>query len=805
MSALERTEPPRQAAQAVNLADTRGLLHWVVLAYSAFVVYGSLVPFDFTAVPWDQALARFRAIPMLTIGVTSRADWVANVLLFIPLAFLWMAVFTPARHVPGPPPRAPILGLMVLLACFVLSLGIEFTQIFFPPRTVSRNDILAETLGAIIGIAAWWLAGGKVIAWLENWRRTHGGTGVAAKLLWSYLLILLGYNVLPLDLTVSPIELFHKWREGKLQLIPFMGMASDPARVVYDLVLDVLIWTPVTLLWIKARRKPPMTAWRDTVLLAALLEFMQLFVYSRYTNTTDIFAAALGGAIGVGLASRLPSLAGQATRPGKGGLSGRGGLLLALAWTLLILVVFWYPYNFNWDRAVLDSHLEQLSQVPFTAFYFGTEYRAATEFLHKFGFFVPLGVFVALGRRREQNWRLRSWYGPLALLLSVVTALLAESGKLFLPDKTLDSANLFLEISGGIGGYWVTRNLLTQAAKPAVAVGSGARVTVTESAPIALPLARKGVGVVSHAIILIPLLALGFWSLGRLPGVPYNVVELFAEGPAWWTGLLLALFVYWWAVPPVRLARAAADTPALLWRAPLFVLGHGVLGYCLLRLAVPEESLGDIVGAPVLAWSWEFESLFRFVALNGVLVILLMLAAHAVSAVASRQGGKWLPLVLLPWLLVGYWVVVPGAATDNIVELLAPRMWAHVFVAVFLLALFFSAGILAARPTAEWVWLLPLTLVASFAVTVVCLRLGLNWHLDKYGQRFSALQFLLSPDRDHYLGGAELWVRLGIAYLLALVSLLVLQWPHYRARFEARRLHRRHRIRRARDSAKAAR
>ena len=40
--------------------------------------------------PWDEAVARFGAIPFLKLGIGSRADWMANLLLFIPLTFLWM-------------------------------------------------------------------------------------------------------------------------------------------------------------------------------------------------------------------------------------------------------------------------------------------------------------------------------------------------------------------------------------------------------------------------------------------------------------------------------------------------------------------------------------------------------------------------------------------------------------------------------------------------------------------------------------------------------------------------------------------
>lgn len=58
--------------------------------YTVLAIYGSLVPLEFRPVPLDEAVERFRNVPYLTLGLQSRADFVANILLFIPLAFLAM-------------------------------------------------------------------------------------------------------------------------------------------------------------------------------------------------------------------------------------------------------------------------------------------------------------------------------------------------------------------------------------------------------------------------------------------------------------------------------------------------------------------------------------------------------------------------------------------------------------------------------------------------------------------------------------------------------------------------------------------
>ena len=75
-------------------------LGWATLAYAVFVVYGSLVPLDFHYRPLAAAWDAFLQTPYLHLDVGSRADWVANILLYIPLGFFatgWLAAVSRSR------------------------------------------------------------------------------------------------------------------------------------------------------------------------------------------------------------------------------------------------------------------------------------------------------------------------------------------------------------------------------------------------------------------------------------------------------------------------------------------------------------------------------------------------------------------------------------------------------------------------------------------------------------------------------------------------------------------------------------
>ena len=62
----------------------------------------------------------------------------------------------------------------------------------------------------------------------------------------------------------------------------------------------------------------------------------------------------------------------------------------------------------------------------------------------------------------------------------------------------------------------------------------------------------------------------------------------------------------------------------------------------------------------------------------------------------------------------------------------------------------------------------------------LCFWWGAEHTILKYGKVFSAFQFLLSTDRDHYVEGAALAVRFVAAMSLMCVGLAMMQWLAWR-------------------------
>ncbi|WP_374511703.1 VanZ family protein [Niveibacterium sp.] len=120
-----RNHLPRDLAIAVTLLTTYACLH----PFSGWHSIG-VGPFDFLAAPWP------RYFTGLDIGL--------NVLGFAPIGFAWGTVLSR-----GMPPGRRVL--VVWIAATLLSLSIETIQNYLPTRVASNLDLLANSIGGLLG------------------------------------------------------------------------------------------------------------------------------------------------------------------------------------------------------------------------------------------------------------------------------------------------------------------------------------------------------------------------------------------------------------------------------------------------------------------------------------------------------------------------------------------------------------------------------------------------------------------------------------------------------------------------------
>jgi VanZ family protein len=441
--------------------------HFAALT-AIFVVlatYGSLVPLQLAPLSWDEAVQQFREIPYLSLSVESRADWVANLLLFVPIGFWALGTLTVDRRSIW----LKCLSLIfVVLVCGAFSVALEFAQLWFPPRTVSQNDIAAECLGAVAGAVLWLVTGPALTDWIRGCRAHRQAGHRIQWLLEVYLLSFLLYSFLPLDLTISLDELAQKFHSGRIELVPF-GDFRWGYDSFFGLFRDFVTYVPVGMLaavWRLGDRTAPRTvaaAAGGGFVVALGIELGQIFVYTRHSSVGDVLVGTLGAALGGWLMGRWGSAAGgvRFERPERRLRWSAYFGAAALGYAVLLSFFFclpWQPIN---DAELLRTRFEGFFAVPFAALYWGSEYNAISDILRKFFVFGGLAVLLTLAVWcLDAPGRVHSLLLVLAFGAVVGVAVAIEMLQVFFPPRVSDVTDVILAAIGAVMGIAATQGVL---------------------------------------------------------------------------------------------------------------------------------------------------------------------------------------------------------------------------------------------------------------------------------------------------------------------------------------------------------
>ncbi|WP_438863394.1 VanZ family protein [Neptunicella sp.] len=763
------------------------------VVYSIFVIYGSLVPLEYHYIPFSEAVRQFKAIPYLQLDIHSRADWVANGLLFFPLSYLWMSFFILNR--PYSHHTTALLMIVVYIASAVLAACIEFTQLYFPQRTVSQNDIMAEFIGGGIGVTVWKFTYHRFFTWLDNWFQTSGGNHKWRNLLFLYVAGVFIYSVMPLDLYLSPIELYHKWKEGRINILPFATFSGSALLIAYEILTDIMLWIPLAILTLLYKPLSYRRVWWTVVLVATGIELCQLFVYSRSTDVTDVITAGIGAAIGLYLYQKYISPQLTSANPDVTSISTSKSImwLSGAAWMIVLLLVYWYPFNWQINQAELSAKLDGFFSVPFKTYYFTSEYNALTRLLQKVLIAMPFGVWIAYVTINVQNKSLRwlVWAAGAGLFL------LLEFGQVLIPEKTANSTDVLLAWGGlFLGGKLM--QLLSSRPKPNVIHENNAQTNRATQ-----PTNDKAVEVhkTIHeskltnswvmGLVVIILAVILSWLL-NLSAVPYNIKELVAGDFRWLRLVGLVLCGFWVFGLPLAIvlqqhqpARHAANNAVIKQRLPIrpefWILIHTLVAWLLVRVIFPLESIHDILGSPVWGRLPEIEMLYRFVGLFLLFSVALFYSSGIVLKLryAIQVRHLHMLLLLVIAMAITYLVVIHFAATDNLIELFKyqGRSFYSVFIALYFILLLHCGLVLTMlrKLNSKGKAVSTLFILCSAPLGYWLLQLGLESVILKYGKVFSAMQFLFSADREHYLPAQELMVRFFIVHYVLIGFIAVTQ------------------------------
>lgn len=525
------------------------------MAFAALVAYLSFVPFRYQPLEFDEALRRFAHIPYLNLGAGNRADWVANILMFLPLGWFGAAFF-----VPRPRGRFDLVAIVpALILGAAWAVAVEFGQLYFPNRTVSINDIVAEVIGTFLGAWMWSAFGAHSLDW---WRTLlRGGRATANAVLAAYLLAYLVLSFSPFDFIISGGELAEKAASdlNGWWLAP-IGCGRTPCSA--KLLAEALAVLPLGW-WLAMRRGGgPGSITAAAVIgagLGALIELAQFFLVSGTSQGASAVARMAGVAAGAWVHSVRRRITGiDWARWGRPlVLVGSAPWLLAVAY-----VSGWFSGRWMGIDAGL-ARLEGVEWMPLFYQYYSTEQALIRSTLVHLVLYAPVGAAVWLWGRRTNSASALA-----AAALAAAIALVAETGKLFVQGKHPD----YTDVLFAVVAAWTAATLLRWASNAVRGAVDAAVSGGSSPARIASRTARS-------PTLSTPARAVNVGPLGGFPPPPPEAALVPGLTPSWTARplavglfLLAAVSVVRFPIWQLPLAVGLAAYAVLLARQPLAYL-----------------------------------------------------------------------------------------------------------------------------------------------------------------------------------------------------------------------------------------
>lgn len=516
-----------------------GALAMLACLSALFVIYGSLLPFEYRDAPPGYTFGDFSYIKWYGLGPGNRADWVANLILYVPVGFF--AYGAASRLGLGGAIFAALLGIG-------LAVCIEFLQVWAAPRTYSLNDMVAEIAGAFIGILGWGLWGRLLASSIQN--ALSGGPKTLTAGLGLYLL---GYSFIalfPFDFLVSADEIATRLADPKAfvwapeNLFGIRSLASLILKIALILPLGMAI----KLVWNRGVASAVLAAF----VLTGGIEALQWLQYSGRVEASSFAVAMLGAALGHQVTGSLKQIMLRIAPWLKVGIWLAAPLYLAI----LPVLRGWHAGFVGQSK--IEDVLASMHWMPFYYYYYATEQLAFSSLLSVAASYAPLGVFIwvtqmligkATGQRQSLGY---------SVLPTVLFACIIEAGGLITTGLRPDLTNILIAVAA----VTLTQRICEWAAR----LGSDMPIPESnvEAAPQDRPLSKSSppavLKLVTQRPALIPyavsLLAITLWFIVDFPILRLPIAAAFT---------LYAICL--WCSPKLWLVAI----PAML---PVFDLAH---------------------------------------------------------------------------------------------------------------------------------------------------------------------------------------------------------------------------------------
>lgn len=397
----------------------------IAFLWTAAVIYGSLVPFRFHTLTWDQIVELAANMRFLELSIQSRADLVANGVLFAPCGLLWSAGLSWRMSTS----KRFAVSFFVSVMLGMLVFGLEVLQLMFTVRTVSWNDIVSEWIGISTGALFWACFGDTAQEWIK---KNYGGSREETfkRLLDAYCVALLIYAVAPFDLVLN-------WAEFKVKIEN--GSVGWGYVTFQSSMISILLFSPIGVLLRLRQFRFPMF-WG--LVISVAIELIQLPIFSRSAHVLHVapsFVGILLGFFGVTHASLARSTKERTC-----------SWWLPTSMMGIINLAAWYPFHLDTDW---QSKIEHVSFIPFASHYKSPEYQVFSNFLIRAASFGAVGAGLFLVRRISRRVR------NLAVIGFVLWAMSIEFGQVGFVGRSSTIEDAILSALAMGAGHFVCARL----------------------------------------------------------------------------------------------------------------------------------------------------------------------------------------------------------------------------------------------------------------------------------------------------------------------------------------------------------
>ncbi len=491
-----------------------------------------------------------------------------------------------------------------VLICIVFAMILQIAQLWVPSRIAAMNDVFWNGVGAAAGAFA---AGSLSTRWVRS--RLEGVELLPAGL----LLLWLAAEALPLvpglgwqefKDSIKPLWQGPGWRAG--QFFAELSMALAALEILGRIYSG------------------PRLVQLAVVGLAGVLA-LKVAVMDRVLDLSTVSAFMCAGLIWLRLRR------GEARRRQVWLVS-----LLLIGYTLEALLPL-YPAatlgTFHW--------------VPFASMLNGSLLDGAINGARLLFTFAALLWLLRLGGSRTMQAAV-----PLA-----VWVLLLELAQLLLQGHTSDVTPVLLVFAAALGVRLFASHTISVAQDRPSAASDSTPARRKEVAPVSREVSTRQLLLATVALVVAVSVMLQIAV--RLPGVPYNVRELFRGSSMFPWKVLFVVALLWLGAGPALVAQRFGSAKHAWFKLPAMSMLVGVASLALFAASVSNESLADIAGSNNLNWfvihrqiwgHWAavlfarmdspgvvgfFERIVRYTALFGPL--FMTLALFGMAPVANGQ------------------------------------------------------------------------------------------------------------------------------------------------------------------------